>query len=134
MLYQLAKKLRRSKRGQSLVEIALILPILLIILFGIMEFGRVFHSYLVITHAAREGARYGIISKDAAQIKQKVQDASPGITLDLSDIDVNPSTNLTAGVPLTISVEYQLDLFTPVLADIIPNPIVISTSSTMRVE
>ena len=134
MLYQLAKKLRRSKRGQSLVEIALILPILLIILFGILEFGRVFHSYLVITHAAREGARYGIISKDVDEIKQKVQDASPGITLNLSDIDVNPSTNLTAGVPLTISVEYQVDLFTPVLGDIIPNPVPISTSTTMRVE
>jgi len=134
MLYQLSKKLRRSKRGQSLVEIALILPILLIILFGILEFGRVFHSYLVITHAAREGARYGIISKDVDEIKQKVQDASPGITLNLSDIDVNPSTNLTAGVPLTISVEYQVDLFTPVLGDIIPNPVPISTSTTMRVE
>ncbi len=134
MFFQLVKLLRRSGRGQSLVEIALVLPILLIVLFGVLEFGRIFHSYLVVTHAAREGARYGIISKDVGAIKQKVQDASPGITLDLNNIEVNPSSNLTTGVPLTISVEYQVDLFTPVLAGIIPNPVTISSSSTMRVE
>jgi len=135
-LFQLISKLKKSPRGQSLVEMALVIPILIIVLFGILEFGRIFHSYLVITHAAREGARFGVISKDVDQIKQKVRDTSGGINLQLGDIDVNPSANdnLTTGVPLTVTVDYEVELFTPVLADILPNPVPLSASSTMRVE
>lgn len=135
-MFQLISKLKKSPRGQSLVEMALVIPILIIVLFGILEFGRIFHSYLVITHAAREGARFGVISKDVDQIKQKVRDTSGGINLQLGDIDVNPSANdnLTTGVPLTVTVDYEVELFTPVLADILPNPVPLSASSTMRVE
>jgi Flp pilus assembly protein TadG len=133
-MYQLICRLRKYERGQSLVELALVLPILIILLFGILEFGRVFHSYLVITNAAREGARHGIICRDVTGIKQKVLDSSPGINLEPGDITVNPSTGLTTGVPLTVSVEYNLAILTPVLSEIIPNPVPISATSTMRVE
>lgn len=133
-MFQLINKLKKSARGQSLVELALVLPVLIIILFGILEFGRIFHSYLVITHAAREGARLGVISKDVDQIKQKVLDVSTGITLELDDINVNPSESISPGVPLTVSVEHDVDLFTPVLANILPNPVHLTASSTMRAE
>ena len=49
-----------SQRGQSTVEFALLVPLLLTMFFLIFEFGRVFVSWLLITNAAREGARYGI--------------------------------------------------------------------------
>ena len=48
---------RRDGRGQALVELALILPILLMLLLGIFEFGRAWNTKQVITDAAREGAR-----------------------------------------------------------------------------
>lgn len=133
-MFQLINKLKKSHRGQSLVEMALVLPILIIILFGILEFGRIFHSYLVITHAAREGARFGVISKNVDQIKQKVQDVSAGINLELDDIEVNPSESISPGVPLTVSVEYDVELFTPVITDILPNPVHLTATSTMRAE
>ena len=47
--------------GQELVEYALILPVLLILLYGIMEFGRVVMTYNTLANAAREGARKGIV-------------------------------------------------------------------------
>ena len=47
-----------KKRGQSLVEMALVLPILLLLVAAIADFGRAFNSYIVITNAAREGARF----------------------------------------------------------------------------
>lgn len=49
----------REERGQSLVEVALFLPILLIILVGIVEVSHALTAYLVIANAAREGARFG---------------------------------------------------------------------------
>lgn len=134
-MIQIINRFRKSHRGQSLVEMALILPILIIILFGIMEFGRVFHAYLVITHAAREGARYGVIAKDVAEIKQKVQDTSPGIELDLAnDVSVNPATEFPTGFPLTVRVNYDAELYIPFLNNILPNPIPLTAESTMQIE
>jgi Flp pilus assembly protein TadG len=52
---------RRSERGQSLVEFALVLMPLFVILLGIIQFGFIFNSYVTITNAAREGARNGTI-------------------------------------------------------------------------
>jgi Flp pilus assembly protein TadG len=48
---------RRDERGQNLVELALVLPLLLLLLGGIVDIGRAFYSYIEITNAAREGAR-----------------------------------------------------------------------------
>ncbi len=50
----------RSKRGQSLVEFALALPILLFILLGILEVAMWFHSYLAVQYASREAARFAV--------------------------------------------------------------------------
>lgn len=51
----------KSERGQSLVEFAIILPVIILLLLGILDFGRVFHAYLTIDHAGREAARAGSI-------------------------------------------------------------------------
>ena len=56
-------KLKTKQRGAETVEFAIILPILLIILFGIMEYGIVLYDKAVITNASREGARSGIAYK-----------------------------------------------------------------------
>ena len=53
------KQLRTSVKGQSFVEIAVTLPIILLVFFGMVEVGFAAHSYLVITNASREGARFG---------------------------------------------------------------------------
>jgi len=51
------RKLRRDN-GQGMVEFALVLPILLLVIFGIIEFGRLLFTYSMISAASREGARY----------------------------------------------------------------------------
>jgi hypothetical protein len=50
--------MKQSERGSNLVEMALIAPVLLIILFGIADAGRAFSGYITMTNAVREGARY----------------------------------------------------------------------------
>ncbi|RLC54637.1 MAG: hypothetical protein DRI80_19030, partial [Chloroflexota bacterium] len=45
-------------RGQGMVEFALVLPVLLLLLFGLVEFGRIFHAWLTLEYAARQAARY----------------------------------------------------------------------------
>jgi Flp pilus assembly protein TadG len=51
----------RNNRGQAMLEFALVLPILLLLVFGIIDFGIIFFDNLVITQAAREGARVGVV-------------------------------------------------------------------------
>ncbi|MEA3338815.1 MAG: TadE family protein, partial [Chloroflexota bacterium] len=48
------------RKGQGIVEFALVLPILLLLLFGIIEFGRIFQAWLTIENAARQAARFAV--------------------------------------------------------------------------
>ena len=57
---QVQKKLR-SESGASAVEFALLLPVLMMILFGIIEFGLALYRQAILTNASREGARLGIV-------------------------------------------------------------------------
>jgi Flp pilus assembly protein TadG len=61
----------RDERGQAMVELALIVPVLALLLFGIVQFGIVFHHYITVTDAARAGARKAVVSR---------RDASPAAT------------------------------------------------------
>jgi Flp pilus assembly protein TadG len=67
-----------GNNGAALVEFALVLPLLLLILFGIIEFAVIFFNQQMITNASREGARFGIVSQTPriteAQIRQRVKD------------------------------------------------------------
>jgi len=64
-----------TQRGNALVEFALVLPLLLLIFAGIVDFGFLFQRYEVITNAAREGARIGVLpGYDAADVEQRVLD------------------------------------------------------------
>ena len=53
-----SKHKNKHPKGQSLVEMALLLPLLLVLIIGALEFGRLFFTHIVITNAAREGAFY----------------------------------------------------------------------------
>ena len=57
--------LKKIKKAQGMVEFALLAPLLLLILVGTMEFGRIIIVYTSITNAVREGARYGVVVQNA---------------------------------------------------------------------
>ena len=70
-------RLWKREDGSALVEFALILPILVLLLVGMMEFGLILYNQHVITNASREGARFGIVAatdrKDATEITDVVE-------------------------------------------------------------
>src|SRR4051795_8167301 len=57
------KKRTTTDEGQAVVEFAVILPVLLMVLFAILQFGVVFNNYIQVTAAAREGARKASVSR-----------------------------------------------------------------------
>ena len=58
--------IRRQEEGVALVEFALVAPLLLILLFGMLEFGRAFNYWIDATHLANEGARWAVVNKNPA--------------------------------------------------------------------
>ena len=128
----------RDNRGQTLVELALILPILVILLMGTIEFGRIFFTYLTVTHASREAARATIVhtTKDNTYIQEKVENAAGWLDPTTLTVDVTPTSpaSRTTGVPLTVKVSCPVELFTPVLSDVLANPFIVRAETTMRIE
>jgi len=99
----------RSNReqGASLVEFALVALLLVVLLAGIVDLGRAFHSYIVITNASREGARWGSrFPNDDAGIQDKVRreaEDAGGLTVNLIEI----SGSRASGTPITVTVTYD---------------------------
>jgi Flp pilus assembly protein TadG len=108
---------RRSHygRGQSLVEVALVLPILLIIMMGLLDFGRAFYIQVALRDAADEGAVYAAIHpNDTTGIEQRVVYASTMLfTIDPATISVVLPANMVAGEPVTVIISHPLQLYTP---------------------
>lgn len=69
----------KNEKGQSLVEFAIILPILLLVVMAILEFGMMLNNYLTIQNAAREGARVGIAGGTDTQIQNDILATSPSL-------------------------------------------------------
>lgn len=63
----------RGPRGQSLVEFALVFPLVMILLLAVFDVGRAVFLYNGLTNAAREGARLAVVNQDKALIVQRVQ-------------------------------------------------------------
>jgi Flp pilus assembly protein TadG len=91
--------MKRLERGSNLVEFALVLPLLVLILAGMADVGRAFNSYMVITNAAREGARaaarLSCYATDAVQratykarIEQIVRDEVTGSAVAPGDLGI----------------------------------------------
>jgi len=66
-------------RGTAAVEFALVLPVLLLIVFGIVDFGRALNAQLTLTGAAREGVRLAALGYTDAAIQARVAAAAPGL-------------------------------------------------------
>lgn len=129
------KKLLSGRRGQALVETALMLPILILILMGIVEFGRILNAYLIITNASREGARCAVVHSTDVEIQSAVNNLTS--TLNQSDVTltITPDfVNRTSGSSVTVTVDYSINIITPLMRAIIPNPYPINSTTVMRAE
>jgi Flp pilus assembly protein TadG len=85
------------ERGQSLVETGIVFPILLLLLAAVVDFGRAFDAYIVLTNAAREGARWGSVNPELTvdEVKQIVVDDVLGSGTNITNWALFGSGNVT---------------------------------------
>ncbi len=98
--------------GAAMVEFAIVLPLLMLLVFGIIEFGRAHNTQLTLTHAAREGVRTYAITQDAAQGEAIAEQAATTLDPALMDIQV---TACDIGSPTTMTIRYPFQFFIPFL-------------------
>lgn len=128
------RRLLKSKSGQSLVEMAIILPVLLMLIFGMVEFGRILSSYLIMENLSRDAARYGVVGHTDTEITNLIDAQNPGLDSTKLTITIDPAGTRTRGTALTITLNYSVDIISPVISGILPNPYPLDTSCTMMVE
>lgn len=124
----------KSRSGQSLVEFALILPFLLLIILGTFDLGRAVYSQTVISNAAREGARYGIIpGRTTDQIKDAAIATAIGVTLERSHIAVAINGGAET---ITVNISYPLAPLTPMIGVFFgpSGNLTLTSSATMKTE
>ncbi|KKK36318.1 hypothetical protein WQ57_19710 [Mesobacillus campisalis] len=121
----------KSEKGQSLVEFALVLPILILVLFGIVDFGRVFHTYLTIDHAGREAARAASIGKTGPEAEQVAVNSGGSINLTTAHVNV---TTGASGTDARVVIDYPFSFITPVIGNLLSGGFTITNTTVMRVE
>ena len=106
----------RSERGQAMTELALILPVLALLLFGIVQFGIVFHQYITVTDAVRAGARKAVVSRHdgspAASAETALRKAAGGLDAAKLAVTVSAPAGWTHGedVKVCATYPYTIDL------------------------
>ena len=100
------------ERGAALVEFSLVLTVLVLVLFGIVEFARAFNAQVQLTHASREGVRVHAVTGDAEQAVTATRAAAPNLdqlTLSVTVATCVPGepTQVTTSYPVT----YDIPLF-----------------------
>jgi hypothetical protein len=166
----------RHRAGQSMVEMAMVLPVLVFLTFGLLDFGRAYYFQVSVTNAAREGARTGILNiytgpklptcsnSDSygscpVQTDPAIDNA---VNAELTYSGITPttitvcpphdSTDSTTGCPttsnrvdmwnsglaanqnyyITVNVTYNFQLYTPLMQQLVGNPLTMSVSVQMR--
>lgn len=124
----------KHQKGAVVVETAIILPLFIIILIGVLEFGIVFHNYLILQNASREGARYGSVGHTAVEIEQRVREFA--FHLDTPSLNVTVvNAEGSRGSTLEVRAVYPLPLITPLMQTLTGTPsFTLTSESFVRLE
>jgi Flp pilus assembly protein TadG len=109
----------KNEQGQTMTEFALVLPILVLFLFGIIQFGIAFNNYVTITDAARAGARKAAVSRQSSNPVADCQNAVLAATDNLNmtqpgagiTCTFDPSMQQGTTVQVQVQYPYTIDLF-----------------------
>jgi len=142
--YSARRGLRRRlacRRGQSAVEFVLAIPMVIVVLAGIVEFGRHYHARLTLRHAVSEAGRFAVTGQTsldslgnpltrAESIVQKIQTAASGLNVSVTDLNINPPNGGAPGQVVTIDVTYRFYFVMPGIKQLFTGGYVDFTAAT----
>jgi Flp pilus assembly protein TadG len=139
-----ARSRGQGMRGQSLVEFALVVPVFLLIVAGMIDFGLALNASITISNAAREGGRLGVLTPDATKIRTQTTNAASGLagtmTVTVSctkpsgstcTLDGSKTTGAIAGDTVIVTVDYDYPMIWPLA---LGTKVHLSSTNRQRVE
>jgi len=120
------------ERGSAVVELALLLPIVFLVLLAAVQVGLLARDQLVLTQAARAGAREAAVSLDEATVRATVVAAAPG--LDGASITLELAREGGQGDPVRVTLAYVAPMAGPLAGWLLPASVELRASATMRQE
>jgi len=138
----------RQRRGQALVEFALIVPVFLLLFFGLIDLGRAVYVNNSLAEAAREGARWGSVQSRSASSAGRASIETealsrlvsvPGATATAACINSGPAAfPCTVEDRVSVTVETDLEMITPIIAQLMSsigaNPLHLEATSDVVVQ
>ena len=148
------RRLHVREGAQSLVEFAIIVPLFMIFVFGLIDFGFGLKAYITVSSSTREGARYAAVGNPAGPSFTSCTAATPTTVIgkvcstmtgvqksDIQSITVSCSPSCVSGNTVSVSSSYNYHYITPIKAIInfisagsMPSYLTVSSSTDMRLE
>ncbi len=120
-----------------MVETAIVLPVVVFMLVAMVDAGRVFHAWLVVTNGAREGARAGAARQSETVVTTRIETSMSGWLCGPADPDTTCTlTNVlgSSGTPVQVEVQRDVTLLSPVIAAFWGNVVTLNGDATMQLE
>jgi Flp pilus assembly protein TadG len=137
----LAKRHHRQRsRGQALAEFALMMPIFALVLFALLDFGRVIYAQNTVSEAAREATRVGVVEPSATSAKYAAMrnaaiSKAPGLGLTTANVVGSTCTNCfypngaVSGGQVVVKVSTTVTLLTPVISQIVGGSFTVTSTA-----
>jgi len=127
---------RQREKGQATVEFALVVVLLLLVLFGLVDFSRLFFAYATMSNGVREGARYGIVNPDdetgiiqQAEAMMVLVGGQAEVIVEFPDTGTGGNPHCSHYCRVVVRATSNFDAWTPVVPDI-----EIVAQATMHIE
>jgi Flp pilus assembly protein TadG len=111
-------RIHKENKGQSVIELAFLLPLLLLLLMGVFQFTLILKTYISLTLGSREGARAGAVGRTNAGIVAVVKKRLPGFNTNNLTVVITPSNESSrrTGDYITVRIDYAQDLIMPFIS------------------
>ncbi|HSD48236.1 MAG TPA: TadE family protein [Actinomycetota bacterium] len=123
---------RGGQDGSAVVEFALLLPIVFLVLLAAVQVGMLARDQLLLTQAARAGAREAAVTLDETRVREVALGASPG--LDPAGLQLGVVREGTQGSVVTVAVAYRAVIASPLAGWLLPATVDLTASASMRQE
>jgi Flp pilus assembly protein TadG len=121
-----------AERGSTVVEFALVLPIMLLICLALVQIGILARDELLLVQAARAGARQAAVEPDDGTVRSSAETAAPG--LDPARLEVVVERLGGWGSPVRVTVAYDASIAVPIAGWLLPPEVRLRASTVMRQE
>jgi len=99
----------RRERGAALIEFAFILPVLILLVLGIIDFGRAYGAKQAMIHATREAVRVYAVTQSSVEAFEAFQDGATGLDVSRMTVTIPPDDSCQPGDPVTVSATYDFE-------------------------